>query len=45
VAGGGRFRCAPLSSHATTNIDTIGRFLDVPIRVSPDGDAVVVAIG
>jgi RNA 3'-terminal phosphate cyclase (ATP) len=45
VAGGGRFRCAPLSSHATTNIDTIGRFLDVPIRVDPDGDAVVVAIG
>jgi RNA 3'-terminal phosphate cyclase (ATP) len=45
VAGGGRFRCAPLSSHAVTNIDTIQRFLDVPIRVIPDGDAVVVAIG
>jgi RNA 3'-terminal phosphate cyclase (ATP) len=44
VAGGGRFRCAPLSSHAVTNIETIRRFLDVPIRVDPDGDAVVVAI-
>lgn len=45
VAGGGRFRCAPLSLHATTNIDTIGRFLDVPISVAPDGDAVIVAVG
>ena len=45
VAGGGRFRTAPLSSHATTNIDTIRRFLDVPIRVEPDGDAVVVGVG
>ena len=47
VAGGGRFRCAPLSLHATTNIDTIGRFLDVPIRVEPeaDGRAVVVSVG
>jgi RNA 3'-terminal phosphate cyclase (ATP) len=45
VAGGGRFRAAPLSSHALTNIDTIRRFLDVPIRVDPDGDAVIVAIG
>lgn len=45
VAGGGRFRAAPLSSHATTNIETIGRFLDVPIRVEPDGAAVVVTVG
>lgn len=45
VAGGGRFRCAPLSSHAVTNIATIGRFLDVPIRVAPDGDAVLVTLG
>jgi len=45
VAGGGRFRCAPLSLHATTNIDTIGRFLDLPIRVVPDGDAVIVELG
>ena len=33
VAGGGRFRTLPLSLHATTNIETIGHFLDVPIRV------------
>lgn len=45
VAGGGRFRCAPLSSHAVTNLETIRRFLDVPIRVDPDGAAVVVTIG
>lgn len=37
VAGGGRFRSLPLSLHATTNIETIGAFLDVPIRVEyPD---------
>ena len=45
VAGGGAFRCAPLSRHATTNIDTIGLFLDVPIRVEPAGDAVIVRVG
>jgi len=45
VAGGGRFRCAPLSLHATTNIDTIRLFLDVPIRVDADGGAVVVTVG
>ncbi len=45
VAGGGRFRTAPLSSHAVTNIETIRRFLDVPVRIEPDGAAVVVAIG
>ncbi len=45
VAGGGRFRCAPLSSHAVTNIETIRRFLDLPIRVEPHGDAVVVTLG
>jgi len=45
VAGGGRFRSAPLSLHATTNIETIRCFLDVAIRVEPDGDAVVVTVG
>lgn len=45
VAGGGRFRCAPLSLHATTNIDTIRLFLDVPIRVDLDGDAILVTVG
>ena len=34
VAGGGRFRFAgKLSLHASTNIDTIRAFLDVPIRI------------
>lgn len=45
VAGGGRFRAAPLSLHATTNIATIQQFLDVEVRVEPDGDAVIVAVG
>ncbi|MGE0546626.1 MAG: RNA 3'-terminal phosphate cyclase [Kofleriaceae bacterium] len=45
VAGGGAFRTRALSLHATTNIATIQRFLDVPIRVELDGDAVVVTIG
>jgi len=47
LAGGGRFRTAPLSRHATTNIETIGAFLDVAIRSTPDGDAgaVVVEVG
>jgi len=43
VAGGGRFRAAePLSLHATTNIDTIQRFIDVPIRI--DGGVVSVGV-
>ncbi len=45
LAGGGRFRCAPLSLHATTNIETVGLFLDVPIRVEPDGASVIVSVG
>lgn len=45
VAGGGRFRSAPLSLHATTNIETIRYFLEVAIRVEHDGDAVVVTVG
>jgi RNA 3'-terminal phosphate cyclase (ATP) len=45
LAGGGRFKCAPLSLHATTNIETIGRFLDVAIRDQPDGDSVIVTVG
>ena len=38
AAGGGRYRTGALSLHATTNIDTIRAFLDVPIRV--DGDLI-----
>ncbi|MFN0251747.1 MAG: RNA 3'-terminal phosphate cyclase [Kofleriaceae bacterium] len=45
LAGGGRFACAPLSLHATTNIETIGRFLDVPIRDERQDDAVLVSVG
>ena len=45
VAGRGTFRTLPLSLHATTNIETIGAFLDVPIRVEPDGDTAVVIVG
>jgi RNA 3'-terminal phosphate cyclase (ATP) len=45
LAGGGRFRCAPLSLHATTNIETLGRFLDVAIRDEPDGENVIVTVG
>ena len=46
LAGGGRFRAqAPLSLHATTNIETIGAFLDVPIRTEVSDDAVDVIIG
>ena len=45
VAGGGRFRAAPLSLHARTNIDTILRFLDVKITVERQQGADVVTIG
>ncbi len=45
VAGGGRFRCATPSLHATTNIDTIAKFLDVPIRIEPEGATAVISIG
>jgi RNA 3'-terminal phosphate cyclase (ATP) len=44
VAGGGRFRTLPPSRHTTTNIDTVGRFLDVAIRVERDGDAALVTV-
>lgn len=45
VAGGGRFRAAPLSLHATTNLETIAHFLDTPITVTPDGATVLVTVG
>ncbi len=37
VAGGGSFRTLPLTSHSTTNIDVIRKFLEVPIRVDAIG--------
>jgi RNA 3'-terminal phosphate cyclase (ATP) len=45
IAGGGTFRCAPLSLHATTNIATIHQFLDIPIEVATSGAAVTVRVG
>jgi RNA 3'-terminal phosphate cyclase (ATP) len=48
VAGGGRFRSGPLSLHATTNIATIGEFLDVAIDAAfdaADPGAVTVTVG
>ena len=46
VAGGGRFRtAAPLSLHATTNIETIRAFLDVPIHVDEQAGVAEVSVG
>lgn len=45
VAGGGRFRCADLSLHASTNIDTIRAFLDVSIRTEKHAGGVDVIVG
>lgn len=42
VAGGGRFRTTDLSLHATTNIATIGAFLDMPIATTGRGVVEVV---
>jgi len=35
---GGAFTTLPLSRHSRTNIDTIGKFMPVEIRVSPEKD-------
>ena len=48
VAGGGRFRSGALSRHATTNVATIGAFLDVAIDAADDAansGAVIVTVG
>jgi RNA 3'-terminal phosphate cyclase (ATP) len=45
VAGGGRFRTTALSLHATTNIETIGHFLDVPIRTEAHDGVIDVIVG
>jgi RNA 3'-terminal phosphate cyclase (ATP) len=46
LAGGGSFTAAPLNRHATTQIDLIQRFLDIPIRVAPESATrVVVELG
>jgi len=45
VAGAGRFRTLPLTLHATTNLETIGRFLEVPVRVEGVTGGVMVILG
>lgn len=45
IGAGGRYRTLPLSLHSTTNIDTIGLFLDVPIAVEPADGGVIVTVG
>jgi RNA 3'-terminal phosphate cyclase (ATP) len=46
LAGGGTFRArGPLSLHATTNIETINAFLDVPIKVNEHDGVVDVVVG
>jgi RNA 3'-terminal phosphate cyclase (ATP) len=46
VGGGGVFTSTPLSSHATTNIDVIGRFVETPIAVERISNGVErVAVG
>lgn len=41
VGAGGSFTTTPLSKHATTNIDVVGRFVDAPIAVEPVSNGVV----
>jgi RNA 3'-terminal phosphate cyclase (ATP) len=48
LAGGGRFRAAPLSLHTTTNIAVIEQFVPFPVSVTAlqdDGGPVEVAVG
>ena len=46
LAGGGGFTTVPLSRHATTQIDLIGRFLETPIDAETTGpDRAVVRVG
>jgi RNA 3'-terminal phosphate cyclase (ATP) len=45
VARAGRFRTGPLSLHATTNLDTIARFVDTPIKVTTAPAGTVVTFG
>ena len=38
LAGGGKFRTLPLTSHAETNLATIGYFLDIRWNIVPEGE-------
>jgi RNA 3'-terminal phosphate cyclase (ATP) len=44
LGGGGVFRTLGLTPHATTNIEVIRRFLDVPITVTPGETGVTVEV-
>lgn len=44
LAGGGSFATMPLSLHASTNLEVIRRFLDVPMRAEREGDRWVVRV-
>ena len=41
LAGGGAFRTVPLSRHASTNLEVIGRFLGTSVDVTPISDTAV----
>ncbi len=45
VVGAGSFRTFVLSQHATTNIETIAAFLDVPIRAERGPTGTLVTVG
>ncbi|HTJ41640.1 MAG TPA: RNA 3'-terminal phosphate cyclase [Kofleriaceae bacterium] len=44
LARGGRFRSAPLSRHARTNIEVVARFMDVRFDVAETADDVIVSV-
>ncbi len=45
LAGNGCFSTLPLSRHATTQIDLIGKFLEVPIVAEPQKQGALIRIG
>jgi RNA 3'-terminal phosphate cyclase (ATP) len=45
LAGGGRFRTLAPSLHTTTNIDVIGRFLNVPFTITPVAGGAEITVG
>lgn len=44
LAGGGSFATMPLSRHASTNIEVIGRFVEVPIRARLESGRWIVSV-
>jgi RNA 3'-terminal phosphate cyclase (ATP) len=46
LAGGGRYLTGPLSLHATTNVETIRKFVEVRIDTAAvDGDQTLIVVG